>query len=141
MNTKYNEFYTNLVSKSINQFDDQNLVSSNHSWTSIPEFDDYIEENLPSTTTSALQSSRQTEIGSSRRSSILSTDSVSTIKTSSTLGILFNDEPKGIRLKKEFIDSFKEFLKNTNGYLFYKLWIDIEKLHSIVETQEKMRYI
>lgn len=35
------------------------------------------------------------------------------------------------------IENFKIFLKENDGFLYYKLWIDIEKLNTMMNANEK----
>jgi hypothetical protein len=44
-------------------------------------------------------------------------------------------------LRKVELDSFKSFLKENDAILFYTLWIEIEKLKTILDEKEKNKYI
>ena len=39
------------------------------------------------------------------------------------------------------IENFKAFLKENDGFLYYKLWIDIEKLNTMMNANEKNNYV
>ena len=39
------------------------------------------------------------------------------------------------------IENFKIFLKENDGFLYYKLWIDIEKLNTMMNANEKNMYV
>jgi hypothetical protein len=42
-------------------------------------------------------------------------------------------------VKKESIDSFKSFLKETDGDLFFRIWMEIETLAMLKNENEKKR--
>ena len=42
-------------------------------------------------------------------------------------------------VKKEIIDAFKTFLKETDGDLLYRIWMEIENLAAITNDDEQKR--
>ena len=42
-------------------------------------------------------------------------------------------------MKKESIDSFRSFLKDTDGDLFYSIWLKIENLAMLTNVDEQKK--
>ncbi len=43
-------------------------------------------------------------------------------------------------VKKDSIDSFRNFLKDTDGDLFYRIWLDIENLSMLSNDIDQKKY-
>lgn len=64
--------------------------------------------------------------------------------------IEFQDEPaelnyydmfEEVQMRKTEIESFKNFLKDNDAFLFYKLWVDIDKIESFLDKVERQSYV
>lgn len=44
-------------------------------------------------------------------------------------------------MRKVELDNFKSFLKENDALLYYKLWIDIERLKSVINEPERVEYV
>ncbi len=65
-------------------------------------------------------------------------------RNSNSLKIELEDEPDDevsnkAAFRQERIEEFKSFLKENNSYVFYKLWVDIQKLEFLTEQHEKLK--
>lgn len=67
------------------------------------------------------------------------------IKTEDDVKVQLEDEPQNVYrnrsnladLRQEEIQEFKTFLKDNSAYLYYKMWVDIEKIQFYSEDSEK----
>ncbi len=50
-----------------------------------------------------------------------------------------NETTDKLTFRQERIEEFKSFLKENNAYVFYKFWVDIQKLEFLDEQHEKLK--
>ncbi|RNA26889.1 regulator of G- signaling 22 [Brachionus plicatilis] len=62
----------------------------------------------------------------------------------------FEDEPyeltdskhfQEIHLRKQELENFKSYLRENDAFIYFKIWIDIEKLSTLINEKEKTGYI
>lgn len=67
------------------------------------------------------------------------------IKTEDDVKVQLEDEPENVcrnksnlaDLRLEEIEEFKTYLKDNSAYLYYRMWVDIEKIQFYSEDSEK----